>query len=137
MRAVWVDTSAVVATLDEADRGHERAREAWAQLIADKTLLMTSDHVLLETMAVVQRRAGIPGLRRIATDLIGRLAIQWVDADVFEAGIAAVLAAGRRDLSVVDCVSFEMMRKRGIETAFTLDAHFAEQGFDVLPARGE
>jgi len=45
----------------------------------------------------------------------------------------ANLSAGRHNLSLVDCVSFEMMRTLGIKTAFTFDAHFKEQDFTILP----
>ena len=31
------------------------------------------------------------------------------------------------------CVSFEMMRLLGLDTAFTFDAHFADQGFRCIP----
>jgi predicted nucleic acid-binding protein len=41
--------------------------------------------------------------------------------------------AGQRDLSLVDFVSFELMRREGIRTAFTFDRHFAEQGFECVP----
>lgn len=50
-----------------------------------------------------------------------------------EKGIGAVLAAHRKDLSLVDCVSFEVMRQRGIRKAFAFDSHFQEQVFDVIP----
>jgi predicted nucleic acid-binding protein len=46
---------------------------------------------------------------------------------------SALLTANRRQLSLVDCVSFEMMRRLGIKTAFTYDRHFSEQGFECLP----
>ena len=41
-----------------------------------------------------------------------------------------LLAEGRRKLSLVDCVSFELMRDKGRHTGFAFDAHFNEQGFD-------
>jgi predicted nucleic acid-binding protein len=37
-----------------------------------------------------------------------------------------------RDLSLVDCVSFEIMRDLGIATTFSFDDHFAQQGFRRL-----
>ena len=46
--------------------------------------------------------------------------------------MAAVLAARRRDLSVVDCVSFEAMRRQHIVSAFAFDPHFGAQGFRLL-----
>jgi predicted nucleic acid-binding protein len=43
--------------------------------------------------------------------------------------IVAVIAANRRDLSLVDAVSFDVMRRRGISRAFGFDRQFAEAGF--------
>ena len=45
----------------------------------------------------------------------------------------AFFTAGDRNLSLVDCVSFEVMRNVGIETAFTFDRHFSEQGVKSVP----
>jgi predicted nucleic acid-binding protein len=49
-----------------------------------------------------------------------------------QAGLAALLTAGSRPLSLVDCVSFETMRTIGLHVAFAFDRHFAEQGFILL-----
>jgi len=56
-----------------------------------------------------------------------------VDAAIHAAALDFVIATGRRKLSLVDCASFEVMRRRGLRTAFTLDRHFAEQGFATVP----
>lgn len=48
--------------------------------------------------------------------------------------LSALLVAGRRRLSLVDCASFDGMRRLGLNTAFTLDPHFGDQGFTCLPA---
>jgi predicted nucleic acid-binding protein len=46
--------------------------------------------------------------------------------------VGAVLAAARKKRSLVDCVSFQIMRQHGVRSAFCFDSHFREQGFDVL-----
>lgn len=46
---------------------------------------------------------------------------------------AALVAAGRRSLSLVDCVSFEVMRRLAISTAFAFDRDFARVGFQTIP----
>lgn len=46
--------------------------------------------------------------------------------------IQALLAADRRDLSLVDCASFLVMRRLGLRSVFTLDADFRHQGFEVV-----
>ncbi|HUG64660.1 MAG TPA: hypothetical protein VMK83_05530 [Gaiellaceae bacterium] len=49
------------------------------------------------------------------------------------AALGAYLAASTGHLSLVDARSFEVMRTRGITSAFTLDQHFADAGFDLIP----
>jgi predicted nucleic acid-binding protein len=44
-----------------------------------------------------------------------------------------MLTASKRNLSLVDCVSFEIMRALGIKTVFAFDPHFAEQGYRCIP----
>ena len=61
------------------------------------------------------------------------LSTVFVDRTVHEAAVSAVLAAQRRELSLVDMVSFEIMRRAGIRSAFTFDDHFPRFGFDIQP----
>lgn len=61
--------------------------------------------------------------------------IVWVDREMHAAAVSALLAAIRRRVSLVDWVSFEVMRRRGIETAFAFDRDFAVQGFGTIPSR--
>lgn len=37
-------------------------------------------------------------------------------------------------IGMVDCVSFVLMKNRGIRRALTLDEHFAIFGFEVVPS---
>jgi predicted nucleic acid-binding protein len=57
------------------------------------------------------------------------LDVQWATDSNHQAGVAALLTAASRQLSLVDCASFETMRSLGIQTAFAFDRHFVEQGF--------
>lgn len=59
--------------------------------------------------------------------------LHWVDRAHHDRASAAFFTAGDRNLSLVDCVSFKVMRNLGIETAFTFDRHFSEQGFKTVP----
>lgn len=68
-------------------------------------------------------------------EVLPALEIHWVDEGTQRSAVHALLVAARRDLSLVDCVSLEVMRRLGTDRAFTLDQHFSEQGFQVLPAR--
>lgn len=129
----FVDTSALIALLDGSETKHAACARAWTKLLADDESLVTSSYVLVETYALAQRRLGIDAVRTLTTDYVPLLAVDWIDETVHGAGLASLLTANRRELSLVDCVSFEIMRRRDISKAFTLDADFAKQGFNVTP----
>lgn len=85
--------------------------------------------MLVETTALLQHRFGLAAVRRFQDDVVPMLGVVWGDADLHAEGTAAMLTAGRRELSLVDCVSFACMRRQGLTRAFHFDRHFREQGF--------
>ncbi len=94
--------------------------------------LVTHNYVLIESAALLQRRLGIAALRSLVQDFQPLLEVEWVTEAQHRAATEALLAAGRKRLSLVDCVSFQTMRALGIRRVFCFDEHFAEQGFEVL-----
>ncbi|MCU0846245.1 MAG: VapC toxin family PIN domain ribonuclease, partial [Spirochaetes bacterium] len=70
----------------------------------------------------------------LESDILPVFDIRWVDEVSHRTAMAMLLDAGRRRLSLVDCASFECMRRSGIQTAFTFDPHFREQGFEIVPS---
>jgi predicted nucleic acid-binding protein len=132
--SVFTDSSAFVALLANDDRNHQSAWATWNRLLSADEFIRTSNYVVSETVAVLQRRIGIEGVREFVEGPLGAMEIDWVSPEAHHRGMSALVTAGRRDLSLVDCVSFDMMRELGIEAAFTFDPHFAEQGFECVPA---
>ncbi|MYD86840.1 MAG: type II toxin-antitoxin system VapC family toxin [Acidobacteria bacterium] len=131
---LFVDTSALLAFLDADQPHHADVTEAWRRALNDHDSLVTSNYVLVEAFALVQRRLGLDAVRALAGDLVPLLQPLWVDEELHAAAMAALFTAGRRKLSLVDCTSFELMRRHGIGAALSLDADFAQQGFRQLPA---
>lgn len=129
----YIDTSALLAILDADDKYHIKAKRQWTNLVLADATLVCSDYVLVESLALIQHRIGLMAMKVFHEDIFPLLTIQWIDESVYQAGIASVLVAARRELSFVDCVSFEVMRRLGIQAAFTFDRHFKEQGFVCLP----
>lgn len=130
---LFVDTSALYAVLDRDDTNHRPASKVWEQLLTDSATLLTSNYVLLETSALVQHRLGMTAFRALYEDVSPVLTIEWVSENTHEAAAEATLTAFRKKLSLVDCVSFHLMRAAGVRAAFCFDHHFREQGFEVLP----
>lgn len=130
----FLDTSVILALLDGDERHHAACAETWRALVAEDERLFTTNYVLVESFALVQRRLGLDALHVLCSDFLPLLEITWLDQATHKAAVGAVLTAARRKLSLVDCASFEVMRRQGIARAFTLDRHFEEQGFVCVPA---
>jgi uncharacterized protein len=132
--SAFIDTSALYAILDCDDANHRQAAAVWGELLAAGDTLVTSSYVVVESTALVQHRPGMDAVAALLRDLMPVVVIEWVtEADHREA-MAALLAAGRRSVSLVDCVSFVIMRRMGFETAFAFGAHFPGEGFRTLGA---
>jgi len=126
---VFVDTSALFALLDADDAGHGLALPAWNGGVDECAGFVTTNYVVVETTALVQRRLGIHAVRTLIDEMLPMVDTIWVtDAD-HSTGLSLLLMAARRHLSLVDCVSFTVMRRMGIREYLGLDPHFEEQGF--------
>ena len=132
--SVFVDTSAFYAQLDPDDTNHDRSVRTFGELARNEQLV-THNYAVVETVALVQARLGLDAARAVLRDILPLIEIKWVDASIHEAATIALLAAGRRDSSLVDWTSFEVMRRSNITAAFAFDRDFVRQGFRVLPSR--
>ena len=130
---IFVDTAALYAFLDADDANHAECEREWRRLLEHGEQLVTSNYVLVEACALVQHRLGVQAVRDLQEVMLPALQVLWVDEQAHREAVSALLTAGRRELSLVDCASFGLMRKWGITSAFTLDRHFDEQGFQRLP----
>lgn len=138
MTSVFVDTSALYAVLDADDDNHQPAARAWNaiidQLEIDPSTAVTHSGVVTEAAALVQRRLGMRATRDLLETVIPSLTVVWVDEQIHRLAEAAMLAAGKRHISLVDWTSFTVMRDRAISEAFAFDDDFRRQGFQRFDA---
>jgi uncharacterized protein len=130
---VFLDTSGLYALFDGDDVGNSEAAESWRSLLASGGSLHTSNYVLLELEALLQRRLGVDAVDALSTFVVPIVNVEWVDERIHSQATAALLATRRRDVSLVDHTSFILMRNLGVRYALSTDRHFAEQGFKLLP----
>jgi predicted nucleic acid-binding protein len=129
---IFVDTSALLAVLNAADAHHAAAKTLWEKIITAGDVLLCHNYILVETSALASRRLGVEAVRAFERDVVPLLRVEWITRDIHDAAVGSHLAAARRGLSLVDCVSFEVMRRTGIETAFAFDGHFREYGYESI-----
>lgn len=130
--SVFLDTSAFLAVLDGDDHHHQRAAKVWADLIRRAEKLVCTNYILLETFALVQNRLGMEAVKCLVDDILPLIRVHWVTEADHRSGVIALVTAGKRQLSLVDCVSFVIMRQLHIKTAFAFDRDFNVQGFNTL-----
>ena len=132
---VFLDTSAWFAAVDRRDARHADAAATHRDLIARRVMLHTSNLVVAELHALVLRRHGIATATRLLDGVSAEqlYSVHYVDRDLETASVDRWIRPFRdQRFSLTDAVSFEIMRREGIRTAFALDRHFASAGFELL-----
>lgn len=129
----FVDTSALYALLDRDDQNHTAAAAWFAGDDPATRELITHSYVVVESAALADRRLGAQAARALLEDLVPIVSLVFVDEPLHRAAASAYLAAPRRGPSLVDRVSFELMRHRGIMRAFAFDRDFRTAGFSTVP----
>ena len=135
MRQIFVDTAGWVAAADSRDSKGSAVREARDSWLSSGGLLTTSDYVIDETLTTIRSRLGLDAAEAWWSQIDGssRLRIESIDEARRER--ARVLFFGYRDkeFSFTDCSSFVLMRELHIQRVLTLDHHFRQMGFEVVP----
>lgn len=131
--SVFVDTSAFLSMLNGDEPEHAQAIELWNELQDQDEPIVTTNYVIVESIALIQRRLGLDALRLFHDNIIPVLEVEWIHEQQHNDVIDSLLLANRRQLSFVDCASFFIIRQQRIQRVFALDKHFREQGFPCIP----
>jgi len=134
--SVFADTSALYALLVRTELGHAEVAASFERLLKDGRVLVTSNYVLVETTALLQRRIGLGAVRDLNERIVPVLSIRWVSESLHRRAVDRLVRSDRRGLSLVDCASFEVMEREGLREVLALDSDFADAGFRLLPEPG-
>jgi len=152
MDLTFIDTGAFIALFDAPDDRHRQAKVVYSALMAQRSALVTSNHVIDETCTWLLRhtRNG-----HEAAMMFGKAVATWVPVSSPSGRISFSLGPGKlvvvysthdieraawdifarydtAGFSFTDCVSFAVMQSLGITKAFSFDAHFDVLGFERL-----
>lgn len=129
---IFVDTSAIYAWTDAAGARHTVAAAALAELLARAEPLVSHNYVFVEALALVQHRLGNKAAAALDADFRA-LRVEWVDAALHEEAVDGWKRRASRAISLVDQVSFVLMRRLHVDTAFAFDRDFEDAGFALYP----
>jgi predicted nucleic acid-binding protein len=128
---VFLDTGAIYALADRNDLDHAAVKAVHVDLAHR---FVTHDLILTEAFSLLTKRLH----KRAALETIGALR-RSPRAEIIPVGSSLLEAAWDRcerfadkKWDWIDCVSFELMERRGLREALALDHHFEQAGFILL-----
>ena len=96
---------------------------------------MTTEFVLVEFLDASAPRSlrnrGFDALQILREDQ--NVEVVGASTDWIAEGLQLFQQHADKEWGLTDCISFVVMKKIGIETAFAFDQHFVQAGFQKLP----
>jgi predicted nucleic acid-binding protein len=127
MKTVFVDTSGFYACLDQTDVFYPLALDAFERAERENWTLLTTNYVVHETWALVQRRLGWEAVETFINDLLPRCTVIWVDENLYQAATTRCRQTRERRFSLTDALSLEYMARNQITEAIVQDEHFSRE----------
>jgi hypothetical protein len=127
----FIDTSFAIALINERDENHEKAVEL--SIKYERKPILTTDAVLLEIGNSLARNFKEQSITLIEKLLMTEeTEIVRLDETLFDRAFDLYKSHTDKTWGLVDCISFVVMRERGITNALTSDKHFVQAGFRAL-----
>jgi predicted nucleic acid-binding protein len=136
MRPLFLDTSGWAAALIARDQNHAAAAEFYRKAQQHRQAFLTTNLVVAEMHAMIGGKmddgVALRLLDLLRTDATHRVVCSTpqLEREAVDRWLRPRLGQG---ISLADAVSFEIMRREGIRTAFTFDGDFLAAGFEVAP----
>jgi hypothetical protein len=132
---VLADTSALLALVHPRDQSYASATAIARRHVASGGRFVGTTLVLAELQAHMLYRRGPDAARQVLGALLDDPAYEWVDVTVPLVRVAQNAWLERFDdqrFTLTDAVSFEVMRRQRLTTAFAFDDDFLTAGFKLL-----
>jgi len=131
-KKVFVDTSAWYALQITDDANHRQARDIFPRLFNKYQDLLTSNHVIGETYTLLRTSKGYREARQFLDILCRspRLEEYFAAHQIEREALGLLHQYQDHPFSFVDGVTFCIMKKEGIQDAFSFDSHFRIAGYN-------
>ncbi len=135
MKAVFLDTGSLLALELSNDQNHRAALKHWRSMRKRLPPLVTTSYVFDEVVTYFNSRGYHAKAVEVGNRLLKSPSVQFVQVDegLFMEGWQYFQQHQDKDYSLTDCISFVVMKRFGIETAFAFDQHFVQAGFKKVP----
>ncbi|MGH9946556.1 MAG: type II toxin-antitoxin system VapC family toxin [Pyrinomonadaceae bacterium] len=133
MNQVFVDTSGWLAIVVASDQYHSEAVLHYERFRTEETKLITHEGVLIEVGNMLSPSRSRSVAVELRTKIIAssRIELAALTNELIDDAWDLYSKRADKDWSIVDCMSFLVMERRGIVEALT-DRHFEQAGFTKL-----
>ncbi len=125
--AVFIDSSAIVALVDQDDASHQDAVSAYHGLVSAGYRLFTTNYVVAETYDLLRTGVGHAVARQWLKDS-GLATYHADEQDERRARRMVLKARGAQGLTITDAISLIVMERFGVSDAFAVDPNFLSGG---------
>lgn len=131
MNRLFADTYGLLAFLNPHDEHHAAAAHF---LTAAPEPIVTTTWVLAELGNFLARRPSRKLFAPFVENLKRESDVTVVPADdeSFDRGLELYASRADKDWSLIDCISFVVMKQNGVTDVITADHHFEQAGFTIL-----
>ena len=131
--SLFVDTSGWAYLFDRSSDFHDDVQAIYQQAVERSRLLVTTNYVLAELVALLSSRSRISRQQIIAfidaLKAASHVEIIHIDTNIDASAWALLKAYTDEKWSLVDASSFVIMTSYGMTEAITTDHHFTQAGF--------
>ena len=140
MSLAFVDTGAWLALAVRRDQYHGAAVDHYKRLSDDRTRLLTTNYVMLETYTRIRYDDGHRQALRFHETITralghGRLELEWVSRQTHEKAWHIFETYEDQQFSLVDCTSFVIAGQAQVDQVFGFDRGFLTMEFILAPGR--
>jgi uncharacterized protein len=131
---VFLDTGYLIA-LEDADDDNHLAATKHREGLREMPPLTTISYVVDEVVTFFNVRGQHAKAVEVGEALLFSPSVRMIHVGegLLTRGLDLLRARSDKRYSLTDCVSFVVMRERGISTAFAFDRHFEQEGFVKEP----
>lgn len=131
---ILLDIGYFLALFNPQDHLHSRTAD-WSKSVSDR--LLVTEYMLWECVNAFSKPEHRPAAHASVNDVRSSAIYEVVPASsqLFEAGLRLHRERPDKERSLADCISFHVMRARGITKASAYDHHFEQAGFEAFLRR--
>jgi len=135
MEYIYIDTGALIALSDKNDKNHKRAVSYFRTAVKRGVIFVLGKHVVIEYIDGVAKRIDKKKAIHELNSIIGSklLLIEWEDKKDWVQAIEYFKRYKDQKIDLTDCLSFSIMERMNIDTAFAFDSDFQTHGFRMVP----